>query len=258
MNYEILGEEMKALGEVKRGRLALFGASTESDYLIDSKALERLSTTELKKLNSFKIPEKKRSFSLGRAAAKEAIKGFFPSVVDHQINVANSADPENAGKPIAYYKNKQLPGCISISHSNELGVAFYHPDKEVGIDLEKVSKRDDTFLKFNFTAEEKTSLDKIPQHHKEEAMTLMWSAKEALSKVVGKGLSLSTLNMSTHIHATQLTNLLTSGEEKFTQTIQFTATLQSKNQPPQQFFLNSRFIYVTSGSVFCLTLAELA
>ena len=62
----------------------------------------------------------------------------------------------------------------------------------VGIDLDRVEHRDESFLTDYFTAGEQAFTRALPEHLRDLWVTLAWSAKEAVLKVLGVGLRMDT------------------------------------------------------------------
>jgi 4'-phosphopantetheinyl transferase EntD len=120
---------------------------------------------------------RKKTFLLGRIAAKDAINGYISDVDDSD----NSIDFGVFEQPIVTVgKNIQ----VSITHTNESGlsIAFYeaHP---LGIDLEEIERAMiiDTYL---------TDDERSMQNNCEKTLfyAIVWTAKESLSKCLKTGL----------------------------------------------------------------------
>jgi acyl transferase domain-containing protein/phosphopantetheinyl transferase len=128
-----------------------------------------------------------RQWLLGRIAAKDAVRNLLwkrgqTSIFPAELNVTNDAQgrPRVAG-PF------DVPIHISIAHTMELGVAIASTEGPVGIDLEAVAERSAAVEKIALTGGEQRWLDAQP--HRAEGMTRLWTAKEAVAKVLGTGLA---------------------------------------------------------------------
>ncbi len=175
--------------------LGLTGLSLERE-----KACDLLDEEELKKFDAFSILKRKKSFLYGRLAAKKAVKTYFPKFLEKNIRIENSKESHCKVRPIALLRGGALPvGSLSISHSGELAASAFHPYKLIGIDLEKIEERDPSFFEMNFTFQERELLRYLDTKDQWVGMTLLWTAKEAMGKAIGKGLSLSTLSMESYL-----------------------------------------------------------
>jgi acyl transferase domain-containing protein len=131
-------------------------------------------------------PRRRRPWLAGRIAAKDAVRdlswklGHGP-LFPVEIAIAN----EPSGKPVA-----SAPGGrdvhVSISHKDDVAVAIASDRHPVGIDIERVASREDSFAEVSFTKDELRLVHGDP---KDEAWTRLWSAKEAAAKAAGTGLS---------------------------------------------------------------------
>lgn len=76
---------------------------------------------------------------------------------------------------------------IYFSHVDQLAVAIAFPERHpMGIDVEIVFPSNTDFLSSQFEKSELNLLSYLPLQ-KQEGLTLLWSAKEALSKVLKTG-----------------------------------------------------------------------
>lgn len=93
---------------------------------------------------------------------------------------------ESSGKP--YFKDKTL-GEFNISHSSKLAVAVYSQHGELGIDIELLDARKsiDGIAERFLGEEERDYIADAPD--KTLAFYKLWTAKEALVKATGAGLS---------------------------------------------------------------------
>lgn len=130
---------------------------------------------------------KKEAWICGRVAAKDAVRnylwnnGYKGNIFPAEILIVN----DSLGRPLV----KEHPGdvslFISISHTKGLGLACVSQTQNIGIDVEKIEPRENTFLKIAFSAEE---IKLLPTADQSEWITRWWGAKEAYSKSKGTGL----------------------------------------------------------------------
>lgn len=86
---------------------------------------------------------------------------------------------DSEGKPILV----NLPGYISISHSSNCAVIYFHPKEHPGIDIELVT-RNVTKAAKRFLSEKEWSDCTINDQPSNKEMMLRWCAKEAVFKMV--------------------------------------------------------------------------
>lgn len=166
------------------GQLSL--AMTKADLSALSRAQsDFLSPAEAQALAAMKLDRRRTSFLRGRAAAKMALCKAFggaPTKWDIRSGVFN--------QPVAAYRGGEKPPVhVSISHSNEAGVAVSSPQEwPVAIDIETVSAQNRAALESQLTAREREWCENAPCAL--DAATALWTLKEAASKILGGGLAL--------------------------------------------------------------------
>ncbi|MCC7491942.1 MAG: polyketide synthase dehydratase domain-containing protein [Fimbriimonadaceae bacterium] len=132
------------------------------------------------------LPEANRRrehYFLGRVCAKEAIRRWAGDL-DLPPAALTIADQES-GPPLV-----EGPGVallperprVSIAHSGGC-IAAVASTVPVGLDVERIVARDESFLDLSFSAAERARLGDPTQ------VTLAWCAKEAAAKAVGSGLT---------------------------------------------------------------------
>jgi malonyl CoA-acyl carrier protein transacylase/phosphopantetheinyl transferase len=120
----------------------------------------------------------------GRIAAKDAVRrllidqgqGVFP------IEVSVRSDP--SGRPVVSGMFAQDLR-VSIAHKNRTAVAVAAIGRDPGIDLEPVEPRGEGFVQLAFSEAE---LALLPPGDRDEWLTRLWCAKEAVGKSRGTGL----------------------------------------------------------------------
>ncbi len=133
------------------------------------------------------LGRKKESWICGRVAAKDAIRaylwarGYAEPIFPAEIWIEN--DPH--GRPLV----KEAPGgrelFVSISHKRGLGVACVGEKADLGIDVELVSPREESFERKVLSESERALL---PSSDRAAWLTRFWGAKEAYAKAKGLGL----------------------------------------------------------------------
>ena len=135
----------------------------------------------------YSLGKKKESWICGRVAAKDAIrsylwdKGYAGDIFPAEIFIVN----DESGRPII----REMPGdkklFLSISHRDGFGIACVSETAEIGIDVELIEPREESFEKIAFSPKE---IEMLPKASRSEWITRWWSAKEAYSKSKGHGL----------------------------------------------------------------------
>ena len=135
--------------------------------------------------NSLKREDQKKSYLLGRAAAKKAIEALIPEVNKHDIFIDRGVFDFPVVKGI-FAQNIQ----VSISHCDDAGIAIAYPeDHPLGVDLEKVDTSKTEAMKRAMTSLE-LKLGSESDLTFEQYCTTIWTIKEGLSKIFRTGLTL--------------------------------------------------------------------
>jgi phosphopantetheine--protein transferase-like protein len=150
-----------------------------------------LSPAEAERLAGMKFHKRRREWLLGRYVAKSLLRACVPGLSErsaHEITIKN----EPSGAPYFVVDGiGRYPASISISHRESMAACALAlgTDGQVGIDLERIEERSQEFVEDFFTAGEvRTSLI-CPADCRDTWVTLVWSAKEAVLKALGLGLS---------------------------------------------------------------------
>mgnify|MGYP001009829246 CR=1 FL=1 len=141
-----------------------------------------LSLEERKYFNTLSFEKRINSYLLGRYVAKRAVAALISednlSLIVIQQGIFSQPVAANG-------KNIQ----VSISHCNNLGTAVAFPETHpMGIDLEEINESRRSILETQITKFEKELANFIPTTY-DLWLTLLWTAKEALSKVLRTGLT---------------------------------------------------------------------
>lgn len=130
---------------------------------------------------------KKRGWLLGRMAAKDAVRDWLrrrgrQSMFPIEVAVRNDA----SGQPLVSGTFDQDLR-ISIAHKETVAVARVVEGRNVGIDIERIEPRGESFAKIAFSESER-ALRPNGDEGADEWLTRVWSAKEAAAKALGTGL----------------------------------------------------------------------
>jgi 4'-phosphopantetheinyl transferase len=78
---------------------------------------------------------------------------------------------------------------VTLSHAGNYGIALAFPEEHpMGVDIEEISPRNVTVVEEQMTAGERELIQGLPGSH-ESRLMMLWSAKEALSKILKTGLT---------------------------------------------------------------------
>jgi 4'-phosphopantetheinyl transferase len=165
-----------------------------------------LSASESARACAFTIDRRRRDWLRGRHAAKHACAaamrerwGAPPSLVQLEIAAGASGAPfarlaPDAAPFLGFAPGEPLPVAVSISHRAEAAFCAAAPAEEVGgrlgADLERVEARDPSFVGDFFGEDEAAACRSATDC--DLRTTAVWSAKEAVLKALGFGLTVDT------------------------------------------------------------------
>jgi malonyl CoA-acyl carrier protein transacylase len=186
----------------------------EAELLLNDLGLEVdeiLETTEREAYDRLRSETRRGEWLAARVAAKDLVschlRNFFgirPNLGDIVIAKDENGAPfiELRGDAKSQLGAVQLPN-ITITHSNGVAIAaLAGPGKtaRVGVDLELIERRDDSFAENYFSQTERELALPVSVADKADErsvlLTTLWSVKEAVSKALGLGLHLSTGEVS--------------------------------------------------------------
>jgi malonyl CoA-acyl carrier protein transacylase/phosphopantetheinyl transferase len=191
-----------SVGEHQRGGWCLVTERWPDLASMEYTMRRYLTTAERAELEA-RSPRARRTWLLGRIAAKDAARGWFwrqghGPIWPGEFLIGNEA----TGRPwIRRLHGESEPLTVSIAHVPGLGVAITRPaaTTRVGIDVEDVARvaaAADAVTAAAFTGSEEAMLDRLSREAArpgapEQAvwMTRFWTAKEAVAKALGTGLS---------------------------------------------------------------------
>ncbi|MFX1499866.1 MAG: SDR family NAD(P)-dependent oxidoreductase, partial [Promethearchaeota archaeon] len=190
----------------------------------DPQFLEKyLTKREIENSERFRNLKRKIEYFSGIIAAKESyIKSSPMNISYHDIEIQK----DEKGKPFYYsLKNNQIvPLNLSITHSNEFSISMISKNL-IGIDLEKIESRSESFYMEAFTESEREAISED-----DLLGTIYWTAKEALSKAIGEG---------THINFRDIELKYNNNNQNFS--VNLTNTLVKFNKKIQNLQLSVEF-----------------
>lgn len=138
---------------------------------------------ELDFFDTLKFSKVQHSYLLGRYAAKMALNAFMDDIVITEARIGAGIFQQ----PVLYLANAGNIQ-LSISHTTQMAIAVVFPEGHpMGVDVEAVNTEQAETIKGIITDGEK---DKLPVIDSDESksLTILWTIKEALSKVLKTGL----------------------------------------------------------------------
>ena len=149
--------------------------------------LERhLCAEELARANRLKFELARSRFVAGRAFLRKTLASYLG--VDAEEILLGQGE---WGKPHLAQVKGSAPLCFNLSHAAGLAVLAVSLDREIGIDMERMTKdlpyRD--IARMFFSPREKGELFALPQGEQLAAFYRCWSRKEAYLKGCGRGFS---------------------------------------------------------------------
>lgn len=145
-----------------------------------------LSDREREVLAGLRSSRRAGEWRLGRWAAKQAVCSRCGCArSDVEIVSAESGAPE------ALVGGRPAPVALSLAHRGGRAlVVVADRGTAVGCDLEPVEPRSGAFVRTWFSSQERAALHSTPQAGRAELANLIWTAKEAATKLRGEGLRL--------------------------------------------------------------------
>jgi phosphopantetheinyl transferase len=151
-----------------------------------------LSPREADVLAALAFVPRRRKWLLGRAAGKRLVRAVegADALADAEISILN----RDSGEPYVVCEGRgpwRFP--ISLSHRSEVGLAAAPDDARarIGADVETIEAREPALVRQFFTNEE-AELVQGGAGPADAMVARIWSAKEAVLKLLGLGLRLDT------------------------------------------------------------------
>lgn len=152
-----------------------------------------LSPAELDEYRQLAVPGNKiADWLFGRIVAKDAVRILWRERHGERLFPADiEILHDEHGRPLARHRDPARGGevfpQVSLAHAANAMVALAAWQPRVGIDLEKVEPRDESFARTALDEGERELLARHAARH-EEVLTRIWCAKEAVAKALGRGL----------------------------------------------------------------------
>lgn len=158
-------------------------AFSDQAYSVDELADAVLSGNEAAYFSTLRHPVRQMSYLLGRYAAKLALSELFSEQDFRAIEIMRGVFEQPT---VQYVRN---PGYgVTISHSGSVAVALAYPaGHPMGVDIERHDPSRYQTILSQLTANE-AALVEARLYDKSEMATGIWTAKEALAKVLTTGL----------------------------------------------------------------------
>lgn len=148
------------------------------------KIVDYLHPLELDYYNCLKYEKRIKSYLIGRFVAKKAVMGLIGEEDFKKIHIRNGI----FNYPIVLCKS-DFNIQVSITHCDDIAAAVaFTEDCSIGIDVEKISIESSNVLKRILSTNEKEQIQLLDIPYN-ELITLIWTAKESLSKIIRTGLT---------------------------------------------------------------------
>jgi 4'-phosphopantetheinyl transferase len=145
-------------------------------------SLAVLSAEERERALRFRHGTDMRRYAVGRAALRTILGGYL-SIPAHEIALVYGPH----GKPSLAGGGPRF----SFSHSDDLAVAAFAGEAELGVDVERLDREaeiDNVVSRFA-SKREREAFAALPAEERRPAFFRWWTRKEALAKAAGLGLS---------------------------------------------------------------------
>lgn len=130
------------------------------------------------------VEKRRRNYLIGRYAAKQAVAAFVREKDLRRIAI----QPGVFNQPVVRH-GTQCNVQVSISHCDDFGAALafseIHP---MAIDIERINTDKNSVLETHVTGKEQEIIRAFSCSY-EEKLTLLWTVKESLSKILKTGLT---------------------------------------------------------------------
>lgn len=173
-----------------------------AELINDNVELETiLAPSELKHFLEFKILKRKTEWLGGRIAAKIAFSRLCPSAQLNSIIIQNKPNGAPVINQPQRHRGTEINDWqyLSISHSGNYAIAVISK-YPVGIDIEEIVPRDPVLYSIAFTKYETELINFFDREQKDEYVTRLWTCKEALLKVLQKGLTVDLNNIEIYLN----------------------------------------------------------
>jgi 4'-phosphopantetheinyl transferase len=145
---------------------------------------------ELVEFRRIAVPKRSMEWLFSRLTVKKLVSGTLGEMHPSYVCVRK----ESSGLPYIEIAGQGRLGWLSLSHSHQGVLAAFSADGSLrfGVDLERLETRSAELRNDFFTPAEDAWVARLPESDQALAANLVWSAKEAYLKAIGKGLQLDT------------------------------------------------------------------
>jgi 4'-phosphopantetheinyl transferase len=162
--------------------------------------LDWLSPAERASLARLQVPKRRSDWLLGRWAAKQAVVSTLHLDSAPETLASIELPPGPDGAPVLRVGGNRAPVTASISHSAGLALAAVAPaGTALGCDLERVESHSVGFVSDYFSVAEQGAISQLPDAARDQFISLLWSAKESVLKLLHCGLRLDTRSVSVRV-----------------------------------------------------------
>ncbi|MEL6537899.1 MAG: 4'-phosphopantetheinyl transferase superfamily protein [Bacteroidota bacterium] len=159
--------------------------NVDHDRLLQTKNMY-LHGHEQERYESIEAEAHKRSYLRGRYISKEVLGAYFEESELTQFNIVNGI----FNQPIVEYKLGHNRTGVSISHNEEYGIGVaFSEEIPMAVDIERCSLSQKEIIKSQITNDEREMAADMPWQST-IAYTVLWTVKEAISKVIKTGLTI--------------------------------------------------------------------
>lgn len=153
----------------------------------------QLGNDEQNYLDLLRFKKRREEWLAGRLALKRLLQKVITDLSSLELDQIQILKAES-GAPFIQVEGKVYPKVsISISHSN--GFVLCGVSQQIfrlGVDLERVENRSESFMGDFFTQKEVEQINCQPTEERAFLSTLIWSEKEAVLKALSLGLKMDT------------------------------------------------------------------
>lgn len=172
--------QLSSLEEIKKATLCFVFFLHEAEY---DKLVRHLNFQERQYFNTLNFPKKIKTYLLGRFAAKKAVTSLTGQINLSEIMIQSGI----FNQPIVVCNKQNIQ--VSITHCDSCALALAFPEAyPMAVDLEKIDSGNIEVLEKHMSTLEKKQIRVLP-FSRAAKTTLIWTAKEALSKVLKTGLT---------------------------------------------------------------------
>lgn len=172
--------------DILKATIAIIDRQRLGQEEIESLASRYLHIQEQQRRLSFEFPQRRDSFTIGRLAAKLALKCHLGDVSPNDIAIGSGVFHQ----PIVMGASVRCCELgVSISHSDEMCVAvIHHKGHPIGVDVEKLVEADVAHVLSDVDAGLRQEFFKLSLNEY-EAASILWGARESLGKVLTTGMT---------------------------------------------------------------------